>query len=164
MNLPTSIVLQSNLSEQARLELFVDQICEDYNIGNTYFGHILLSLTEAFENAIRHGNKNDSSKKVTISLQSTRKGLCFSVADEGNGFDPDQVADPTNPDTPESFYQGRGLYTIRSISDHLRFSNRGQTVHISFYVSSMNRELSDMRVNLLSAYYNSKPVLSNSHQ
>lgn len=163
MNLPSSIVLRSDLSEQARLELFVDQICEHYNIGNTYFGHILLSLTEAFENAIHHGNKNNPEKTVTVAVQPTRKGLRFSVSDEGTGFDPDLVPDPTNPDTPESFYLGRGLYTIRSVSDKMRFSNHGQTVHISFYVSSMNRELSELRVKSLLAYQTKHTVLSNNN-
>lgn len=160
MNLPSSIVLQSSLADQAKLESFVDQVCEKYNIGNAYFGHILLSLTEAFENAIRHGNKNDSSKKVTVSVETTRKGLRFSISDEGLGFDPEQVPDPTNPETPEALYQGRGLYTIRSLSDRLRFSNQGQTVHISFYVSSMNRELSQMRIKSLMVYHTVENVLS----
>ncbi|HAQ65062.1 MAG TPA: ATP-binding protein [Bacteroidales bacterium] len=156
MNLPSTLTLRSQLADQVLLESFVDEVCEYYNIGNTYFGHILLSLTEAFQNAVVHGNQNDSSKKVTISLHQTRRGLKFSVSDEGAGFEPDAIPDPTNPESEEDTSEGRGLFTIVSLADEVSYSNNGRIIHISFYVSSMNLELSEKRASALVNYF--KPI------
>ena len=78
MNVPYTLTLQSRLTEQVLLESFIEEACEYFNIGNTYFGHILLSLTEAFHNAVIHGNNSNPLKNVIIELHNTRKGLLFS--------------------------------------------------------------------------------------
>lgn len=161
MNCPHSIILRSSLSEQPMLENFVDQVCEHYNIGNTYFGHILLSLTEAFQNAVIHGNRGNEAQSVRINLINTRRGLKFSVTDEGPGFNPDLVPDPTNPDVPETETSGRGIFTITTLADEVSFANDGRTINISFYVSSMNLELSKLRAKELGMYLSQKKIQIN---
>ncbi len=156
MNVPYTLTLQSRLTEQVLLESFIEEACEYFNIGNTYFGHILLSLTEAFHNAVIHGNNSNPLKNVIIELHNTRKGLLFSVIDEGAGFNPDDIPDPTNPDNVGENIIGRGLFTIRSLADEVLFSKNGRAINISFFVSSMNLELSEIRAKELSNYL--KPV------
>lgn len=154
MIVPYTLTLQSRLTEQVLLESFIEEVCEYYNIGNTYFGHILLSLTEAFHNAVIHGNNNDPLKNVIIELCNTRRGLLFSVIDEGAGFNPEGIPDPTNPDNVGDNIMGRGLFTIRSLADEVQFGKNGKVIYISFFVSSMNLELSEMRAKELSNYLN----------
>lgn len=156
MNVPYTLTLQSRLTEQVLLESFIEEVCEYYNIGNTYFGHILLSLTEAFHNAVIHGNSSNPLKNVIIELRNTRRGLLFSVIDEGAGFNPEDIPDPTNPDNVGESIKGRGLFTIRSLADEIQFSKNGKAINISFFVSSMNLELSEMRAKELSNYL--KPI------
>lgn len=152
MECPYTLTLRSTLADQPLLEQFVDQVCEQFNIGNTYFGHIMLALTEAFENAVIHGNKLQEDRIVTIRLINTKRGLKFSVSDEGEGFNPGLVPDPTNPDTDENTISGRGLFTIATLADEFSFGDNGSTLHISFYVSSINRELSELRAKELHKY------------
>ena len=77
-----------------QVEKFVEDICDEYNINNTYFGNILVALTEAVENAIVHGNKNNPAKNVEIIFVSKPEGLSFTIKDEGKGFDINQIPDP----------------------------------------------------------------------
>lgn len=164
MDIPHSVILRSQLTEQPLLENFVDRICDFYNIGNTYFGYILLSLTEAFENAVIHGNGQQGNKTVKISAINTKRGLRFSISDQGNGFNPASVPDPTNPDLETDDQSGRGLFTITLLADEVSFSDQGSTINISFYVSSMNRELSSMRAEKLHSYLCKERIIQNKEQ
>lgn len=79
---------------------------------------IAIALSEAVNNAIEHGNEGDPSKTVTIELEELNTGIRIRVTDQGDGFNPEQVADPTDPDNllAES---GRGLLIIRHLMDEV---------------------------------------------
>lgn len=86
-----------------------------------------VAFTEALVNAIRHGNQGDSRKWVRIQYQIDTAGLWLSIEDQGQGFQPDQVADPTlteNLDRPG----GRGLLLMKSLMSHVEFNSRGNHV------------------------------------
>jgi anti-sigma regulatory factor (Ser/Thr protein kinase) len=89
-------------------------------------------LTELFANAIYHGNKGDHSKKVTIGHVIDKKKVTISIMDEGDGFDPSKVPDPT---LPENLVKdcGRGIYIVRSYADKLEFNQKGNRVSITKY-------------------------------
>ena len=60
------------------------------------FGNILVAVSEAVTNAMVHGNKSNKSKTVCLSMhQGSLNSICFTAEDEGQGFDPEQVPDPT---------------------------------------------------------------------
>jgi serine/threonine-protein kinase RsbW len=134
-----------------RLEKFVEDICDEYNINNTYFGNILVALTEAFENACIHGNLNDPEKNINIIFHSEPKGLLFEVKNEGNGFDykniPDAVDVVGNPDK-----KGTGIFLIKSLADEVKFKDNGRGIQLIFYISSINQQMSDERINQLNAF------------
>ena len=69
------------------VESFIDEISDEYNISNTFFGNILVSVTEAVKNAIVFGNFSDPGKKVILRFLSTPAFLSFTVSDEGRGLD-----------------------------------------------------------------------------
>ena len=73
-------------------------------------------LTELFANAIYHGNKGDHSKKVTVGHAIDKNKVTISIMDEGDGFDPSKIPDPT---LPENLVKdcGRGIFIVRSYAD-----------------------------------------------
>jgi serine/threonine-protein kinase RsbW len=145
-----SLVIASELSNIRQVESFVDEICDQYQIFNEYYGHIMICLTEAAGNAIVHGNALDPKRKVSITFSSRDGALHFEVKDRGKGFDPEQIPDPTQS---ESGKEGRGLYTIRSLADKVEWSDNGRMIHFSFNTASINQELAIRRLKMLGSYY-----------
>ena len=78
--------IKSSLKSLVEVEKFVEEICEIYSINNSYYGNILLAIEEASKNAILHGNSSDIRKNVLITFQNSPGGLCFTIEDEGAGF------------------------------------------------------------------------------
>jgi serine phosphatase RsbU (regulator of sigma subunit)/anti-sigma regulatory factor (Ser/Thr protein kinase) len=89
-------------------------------------------LTELFANAIYHGNQGDHSKRVIIGHVIDRKKVTISILDEGEGFDPASVPDPT---LPENLVKdcGRGLYIVKNYADSMEFNEKGNRVTIAKY-------------------------------
>lgn len=142
--------LKSSLDETVKLIAFVEEISDDYNINNNYFGNVLVALTEAVENAIIHANKLDINKKIIIEFSSSEAGLSFSVIDQGEGFDIEKVPDPTDQKNDEK--QGRGIYLIKKLSDSVCYDREKRKIELIFKISSINKELSSRRSNLLKQY------------
>jgi serine/threonine-protein kinase RsbW len=117
------------------VERMVEDICDVLGVKEEVYGNILLSVTEAVNNAIQHGNKYDLSKVVEITFYKSNKILTFSVKDEGNGFDFDHLKDPTDSENLESPH-GRGVFFMRNLSDKVEFENEGRIVKISFNIES----------------------------
>ena len=91
---------------------------------------VTLAVHEATSNAFRHGNRGDSSKPVSISYLVTQDDVLIRVQDEGPGFDPEQVADPSRPENVER-PGGRGLMLMRAYSHWICFAPPGNRVTFS---------------------------------
>lgn len=91
-----------------------------------------LTFEEAFLNAVKHGNKMDPTKKVKIDYSVDADKVEISVTDEGDGFQPDEVADPR---FGPGLYQpgGRGLLLMNSYMDMVRYNERGNSVYMVRY-------------------------------
>jgi serine/threonine-protein kinase RsbW len=83
---------------------------------------VSVAIRESVINAIKHGNRNDSSKRVFVEFE-TNEGdapaLAITVRDQGEGFDPDLVADPLAPENMLKS-SGRGIFLIRNFMDDVR--------------------------------------------
>jgi serine/threonine-protein kinase RsbW len=123
--------IRSSPNSICRIESFVKDVAERYNIGQDKYPNILISLTEAVNNAILHGNGQDENKYVNIHLKKITGGVALRVSDEGNGFNPHAVPDPTLPENLECC-GGRGVFLIRQLSDKVLFYNNGSTVEMHF--------------------------------
>lgn len=125
------LTLTSDPRNVARVETFVEKVVAKYRISPDMYGNILISLTEAVTNAINHGNHGDSTKKVSVRLKELTGKLAFQITDEGEGFDFDNIPDPT---APENLLKigGRGVFLMRQLSDHVLFHDNGSTVEIQF--------------------------------
>jgi serine/threonine-protein kinase RsbW len=84
-------------------------------------------LAEALANAIIYGNRLDPDKFVDVRVVVSRSDLTAQVCDQGEGFDPSGIPDPTAPDRLERA-DGRGLFLIRQLADEVRFNERGNTI------------------------------------
>jgi serine/threonine-protein kinase RsbW len=127
------ISIASNPDNIVEVENFIDQIRENVNIGDDAYGNIIISLTEAVNNAIIHGNECDESKEVTVSCRKDGHSIIFTVTDEGAGFDYNDLPDPTDPENLEKL-TGRGVFLMKQLSDLLVFANNGNTVEMHFKV------------------------------
>jgi serine/threonine-protein kinase RsbW len=140
------------------VEKFVEEICDIYNINNTYFGNILLALTEAVENAIIHGNKMNITKNVSLHFESGPKGLVFEVCDEGNGFDYSNIPDPTDLNVKFNENTGNGIFLIKSLADEVFFHDKGRRLQIIFHISSINKQIASERVKKLKQFNQEKKI------
>ena len=113
------------------VESFIDNVGEKIKIQEAIYGNGLVSVTEAVNNAIVHGNKEDKNKKVRLGLKQNKKSVRFVVEDEGLGFDFNNLPDPTNPKNIEKV-KGRGIFLIKNLSDKTTFKNGGRVVEMLF--------------------------------
>lgn len=124
-----------SLSENIRMiESFIDNAKEKYHLNDDIYGNIMIAVTEAVNNAIKHGNQNNSEKNVSISLSFTDGLIKFRVADEGNGFEYDHLPDPTAPENLEK-PGGRGIFLMKHLADEVAFGEKGKVVELSFYMN-----------------------------
>jgi serine/threonine-protein kinase RsbW len=88
-----------------------------------------VGVTEALANAVLYGNASDPEKlvRIEVSLDPRRVQVC--VTDQGEGFDPSAVPDPTAPENLHST-SGRGLFLIRQLMDELEFNDRGNALRM----------------------------------
>jgi serine/threonine-protein kinase RsbW len=89
-----------------------------------------IALTELLANSIYHGNKKDHTKKVVIGHLIDKEKIIISIMDDGDGFDPTTVPDPTLPENLVKG-RGRGLYIVRNYVDSLVFKGKGNLVTIT---------------------------------
>ncbi len=113
------------------VEPYVLKVKKRFNIDDEVYFNILLVLTEAVNNCILHGNQADPRKHVHIRMHPNRNALYFVVRDEGEGFNPDRLPDPTQPERL-TCANGRGVFLMRQLSDTVHYSNDGRQVEISF--------------------------------
>ena len=82
-----SLRLKSCASELNKIEKLVEALADKYYLNDSYFANMMVALTEAFNNALVHGNRKDKSKEILIEFTITDKEMIFDVIDEGEGFD-----------------------------------------------------------------------------
>jgi len=111
---------RSNPKEISRIEEFLRQVSKHLHIDDGMMYRLLVSCTEAVNNAIVHGNKSDPDKNVTIRCVVRDKSLTIYVQDEGSGFDSENLQDPRDKKNLMK-ENGRGVFLMRSLMDHVKF-------------------------------------------
>jgi len=113
------------LAREVESEILDDVAGADFSEVDNFA--IKLSIEEAFANAIKHGNRYDERKSLVISWESTGKKLIISITDDGEGFKPSAVPDPTIAENRERPY-GRGLMLISAYMDKVSHNDRGNRI------------------------------------
>ncbi len=115
------------------IESFIDNAREKFEINDDIYGNIMISVTECISNAIIHGNQSNKNKLVHLELKAEEDQLQFIIEDEGEGFDLEQLPDPTSPDNIAK-PGGRGIFLIRHLTDEVKFDENGKKTILSFYM------------------------------
>jgi serine/threonine-protein kinase RsbW len=114
-----NLEIESDPNNLITVEEFVNYFCKDVNLPDEKLSNVLLAVTEAATNAIIHANKCDTNKKVTVEAAVENSKLIIKIKDEGEGFDPGNVPDPTEPENLLKD-SGRGIYLMRVYMDDLQ--------------------------------------------
>ncbi len=125
------IRIESTIDNLRAVENAIDNITGEAGISKDNYGKILVSALEAVNNAIIHGNKADKKKMVEIEIKLNNKELIIVVKDEGKGFIPDIIPDPTDPENIDAI-NGRGIFLMTKLADDIKFNRRGNSVTMKF--------------------------------
>ena len=101
------------------LEPFLQKVRQQFEITEEKFQDISLVLTEAVNNSIHHGNDCCPDKNVEIHTEKNNGFLVFTISDEGKGFDPSSIPDPTLPENVTE-PNGRGVFLMRELSHQIK--------------------------------------------
>jgi len=130
------LIISSDLSEIKKIEIFSQKISKKASLDEDKADNLAIVLTELVNNAIIHGNKNNPKKNVTLKVFYYQKYIRVSIQDQGNGFNPEQLDDPTNPENlwKES---GRGIFLVRNLIDKVEFlpSDEGTEIVITQFIN-----------------------------
>ena len=108
-----------------------------------------LSVREAVANAIKHGNRLDPDKRVSIELDVSKDELMIKISDEGEGFDPGKLPDPLSKENllrPN----GRGILFMTSFMDEIDYSfvnNKGMVVTMRKSLAAPSADPSEQEEN-----------------
>lgn len=92
--------------------------------------NLRVAVGEALANAILYGNREDPERLVRVAVALRPGWAEVTVTDEGEGFDPGAILDPTRPENRQRSH-GRGLFLLRSLTDEVRFNERGNAITLT---------------------------------
>jgi serine/threonine-protein kinase RsbW len=112
--------LSSTMESVGEVEAAAEKLASEAGFEEEERFRIAMAVREAAVNAVLHGNDYDPKKQVRASFENTGKSLIITIADEGEGLDPESIPDPL---APENLMRGtgRGIFLIRSFMDEVHF-------------------------------------------
>jgi serine/threonine-protein kinase RsbW len=122
--------ISSDLAEARRVQTLIEEALHASAYSEHDIFSIKLALEEALVNAIKHGNQMDPDKRVSIAYEITAERFEIRITDEGQGFNPDEVPDPTAIENIERPC-GRGLLLMRGFMTEVRYHGNGNTVSMT---------------------------------
>jgi serine/threonine-protein kinase RsbW len=128
----TELSLPSRIDTVATAAAAVAEFLSRSGISEDAAFSIDMAVREAVTNAVLHGNRQDENKTVDVTLKSSPDAVEISVHDQGAGFNPEEVPDPT---AEENILKasGRGIFFMRSFMDEVNWLIRpggGTTVRM----------------------------------
>lgn len=115
------------------LETLIEEIADKYKVEDDTFANMMTCLNEAVINAIIHGNKLVEDKKVIVNADVQAKRIIWTITDEGEGFDYNNLPDPTADENLESL-TGRGVFILKHLADQCIFNTKGNEVELHFKI------------------------------
>ena len=126
-----SLRINSKPDEINRVEELIETLKEKFSLSEDVYGNMMICITEAVNNAIKHGNENDPNKNVTLNVKKQENKITVQVSDEGDGFDTSELPDPL---ATENILKnsGRGVFIMKQMADEINYLNNGSTVVLTF--------------------------------
>jgi len=146
------ITVKTEKSEIHRIEGFVEEICDQYNIFNSYFANINNAVIECYEIIYNHiVNAESEKREVTILFYSGRNHLTFKLISPVEVFKKGFLAE-----SPEEYNNDiqKQYIIMKYLSDDINISDDGKFCEISFYISSINYDKTIERNTLIKEYFN----------
>ncbi|MFT6844291.1 MAG: serine/threonine-protein kinase RsbW [Flavobacteriales bacterium] len=125
------LVFSSKIENLGLIENLIDELCAQHAIGEDLYGNIIISLTEAVNNAIKHGNANNPSLNTQVTCSLLNERIVFTVSDEGKGFNHLDLPDPTAPENRNKI-TGRGVFLMQQLAEEVNFNASGNQVELCF--------------------------------
>jgi len=105
------------------VQVVSDHLARGVGLDEDSLHWVSVAIRESVINAIKHGNRNDATKRVFVEFETATKAdvpeLAIRIRDEGEGFDPEQVANPLDPENLLKS-SGRGIFLIRNFMDDVQ--------------------------------------------
>ncbi len=119
------LILKSQPQQVAKVEPYLRRINRLARLNKEQFNKLLVVTTEAVNNGILHGNKQDTEKHVTLTCDVEKEKLIIHIHDEGPGFDVESLPDPL---AQENLFRehGRGVFLMRSLMDSVSFKRNDE--------------------------------------
>ena len=127
------LVLESDTKNIHKVEDFFIQLNGEFGMPEEKLHALLVAVTEAVNNGMIHGNKNDKTKHVTVTCKLSRHVLTVTIADEGGGFEPDALPNPLHD---ENLLRagGRGVFLMKTLMESVTFNKAGNEVTMKLRV------------------------------
>jgi serine/threonine-protein kinase RsbW len=116
----TELVLDSRIESIGAVAEAAAEFLSRFGAGDDVVFAVDMAIREAVTNAVIHGNKQDENKNVVVSFSKSADALEIEVRDQGQGFDPECVADPTDPGNLLKS-SGRGILFMRTFMDEVEW-------------------------------------------
>src|SRR5262245_10749279 len=129
-SLTLNVTISSDMAEARRVQADIERALQQVQFNEHDIFAIKLALEEALVNAIKHGNQMDRSKHVHVTCHVHTDRFDVQITDEGPGFDPGDVPDPTAPENLERPC-GRGLLLMRHYMTEVAYHDQGRAVRMS---------------------------------
>lgn len=121
------VEIPSDTAAGQEVQARILKMLEDHNFPPRDVFGVRLALEEALVNAIKHGNRMDANKVVRVGCQVFNEKVRVEIEDQGEGFRPDEVPDPTADENLERPC-GRGIMLMRSFMSLIEYNETGNCV------------------------------------
>ena len=115
------IRLPSRIESVDEAAIQADKFAKSQGFPDDFVSAIDLAIRESVANAVKHGNKFDENKDVEITFEDSPQAFEITVRDHGDGFDVDEIPDPTNPENLLKA-TGRGILFMNAFMDEISWS------------------------------------------
>jgi serine/threonine-protein kinase RsbW len=127
------LTLRSSPKQIRRVEAFLKKISNYAHLDEIQMHKLMVSITEAANNAIIHGNKMNPEKLAKIRCDVNPPWLVFVIRDEGTGFDPKKVSSPLRKQNLMKA-SGRGIFLMRTLMDKVKYDVSEDGVRLELWL------------------------------
>jgi serine/threonine-protein kinase RsbW len=131
MKFKHTLTLKSEFEEAEKALEVIDLLESELQISPDLSAKLMLAISEATTNAIVHGNRENPDLSVLVETTADDKAIYISVKDEGGGFTPSSVPDPTDEENLLKT-SGRGVFLMNEVADAVQFSENGSKITLTF--------------------------------
>ncbi len=119
VNSTETLIIKSDVNELAKVATITEEICIRCGLIEDEIDDISIAVTEAVNNAIKHGNKEDSTKSIKIVFEVETDRIKIRIKDEGKGFQLEKVKDPRKNENLLKD-DGRGILIMKALMDEVK--------------------------------------------